>query len=442
MAYTIDNQTYTDLNLTGRYKTNSIFSLFNHTETKGASSMMEKAFTNPYTDAKDINSARDLFIAFGELATVVPISQQDVEDVEAYIGLSSASTTAVSLIEAVRSRLAGIIFSDQTFKSSVEGIKQVQKYLKKINNFVIAAKTAVPVGEMSDKVSVIVDFLSEARIKSFIDASIGGEMSLMKVAEFNTLLRNNYRKELVLSLRLMEEMDFLITVANIGKKHGLVYADALSDSKMTFEIDNMRHPRVPGAVGNDIRMYHDKNLIFLTGANMAGKSTLMKSFGISLYLAHLGFPLAADKMTFTPMDGMFTSINVPDDITQGYSHFYAEVMRVKGVALEVAKKLRLLIIFDELFKGTNVKDAYDGTAAITRSFSKCDKSMFIISTHIMEVGEMLKKECKNVQFKYLPTLLVDGRPKYTYKLTDGIADDRYGMRIINNERIIQIIRGE
>jgi DNA mismatch repair ATPase MutS len=174
---------------------------------------------------------------------------------------------------------------------------------------------------------------------------------------------------------------------------------------------------------------------------MAGKSTFMKAFGIALYLAHLGFPVPADKMEFTPMEGMFTSINVPDDISQGYSHFYAEVMRVKNIAKEVASGKRLMVIFDELFKGTNVKDAYDGTVAITEAFSKCGKCVFIVSTHIMEAGVTLKEQTQNIQFSYLPTVVVNDRPTYTYKLTDGIADDRHGMRIINNERIIEIIKG-
>lgn len=81
----------------------------------------------------------------------------------------------------------------------------------------------------------------------------------------------------------------------------------------------VHHPRIDGAISNDVDVTVDKNVFFLTGANMAGKSTLMKSFGIAVYVAHMGFPVAATSMKFRIQDGMYTSINVPDNINLGYS---------------------------------------------------------------------------------------------------------------------------
>ena len=115
----------------------------------------------------------------------------------------------------------------------------------------------------------------------------------------------------------------------------------------------------------------------------------MKSIGTNLYLAHLGFPVAASQLEFSLLDGLFSSINVPDDIQKGYSHFFAEVLRVKDVALQVRSGKRLLVLFDELFKGTNVKDAYDATLAVTEAFARFRDCLFVISTHIIEVGEAL-----------------------------------------------------
>ncbi len=98
---------------------------------------------------------------------------------------------------------------------------------------------------------------------------------------------------------------------------------------------------------------------------MAGKSTFMKSFGIAVYLAHMGFPVPAAGMKFSVLNGMYTTINLPDNINKGYSHFYAEVVRVRKVAESIGNSKNLLVIFDELFRGTNVKDAYDATVAVT-----------------------------------------------------------------------------
>lgn len=172
---------------------------------------------------------------------------------------------------------------------------------------------------------------------------------------------------------------------------------------------------------------------------MAGKSTFMKSLGTALYLAHMGFPVAASHMEFTAMDGIYTTINLPDNLGEGTSHFYAEVLRVKKMAKELAMGKNLFVIIDELFRGTNVKDAYEATIAITEGFAQKRNSMFVISTHIIEAGEVLKETCPNIAFNYLPTLMNGNLPVYTYTLEEGITADRHGMLIVNNEGIIDLL---
>jgi DNA mismatch repair ATPase MutS len=129
---------------------------------------------------------------------------------------------------------------------------------------------------------------------------------------------------------------------------------------------------------------------------------------------------------------------VADNIGLGYSHFYAEVVRVKQAAEATASGKRLLLMFDELFKGTNVKDAYDGTLAVTEAFSEYTNCLFIVSTHIIEVGDALKGH-RNIQFTYMPTVMQGAKPQYTYKLQHGVTEDRQGMMIIRNEKILSLM---
>jgi DNA mismatch repair ATPase MutS len=137
---------------------------------------------------------------------------------------------------------------------------------------------------------------------------------------------------------------------------------------------------------------------------------------------------------------MFTTINLADNLNMGYSHFYAEVLRLKKVAEQVARTENLIVIFDELFRGTNVKDAYDATVAVTAAFAEKRNCTFIISTHIIEAGEVLREKCDNINFVYFPTVMNGNKPGYTYQLSAGITNDRHGMMIINNEDIIGIIK--
>jgi DNA mismatch repair ATPase MutS len=174
---------------------------------------------------------------------------------------------------------------------------------------------------------------------------------------------------------------------------------------------------------------------------MAGKSTFMKSLSMAMYLAHMGFPVAARHMRFSVLDGMYTTINLPDNLGMGASHFYSEVLRVKKIAAELKHK-HLFVLFDELFRGTNVKDAAEATIAVTEAFAKKSHSIFVLSTHIIEAGEELKKRCANIRFLYLPTRMEGNKPVYSYKLEDGITEDRHGMVIINNEGILDILKNE
>lgn len=440
MPYSTDKQTQDDLNLTGRYKQNSIFALYNKTKTKRAANFLENIFSEPMIDAQSINNRRDVICSLGKFKGDFILTNDLMESVYEYLNTTSSRHYVFALFDTFQTKFSSLIFSKDDFLTLQSGVRNTNILLKRTKVFASQLLPLMHGTEFESKIKFILELFDEDTISNLEKQDFDMENSVFKLALFNQLIRKVYVDKIRQIMHILEQIDCYMSIAKIGQENNFVYADALIQEQTIIDIKNVRHPIVKGCIGNDIFMSESQNLIFLTGANMAGKSTLMKSLGISLYLAQLGFPIPADYMKFTPIEGMYTSINVPDDISQGYSHFYAEVMRVKSVAIEVANKKKLLVIFDELFKGTNVKDAYDGTLTLTKLFAKCSKSVFIISTHIMEAGELLKSECRNIQFKHLPTLLVDDVPKYTYKLSDGIADDRHGMRIINNEKIIDIIR--
>ena len=247
-------------------------------------------------------------------------------------------------------------------------------------------------------------------------------------------------REMKSLLEIIFHLDVCIAVSAVAASRGFCYPEAHKKADNIMDITGLYHPALKQAVANPLSLIQDRNVLFLTGANMAGKSTLMKAFGISMYLAHMGFPVSAERMKFSVKDGIYSSINVPDNLNLGLSHFYAEVLRVKKVAEEASSGKDLVVIFDELFKGTNVKDAYDATLAVTEAFSAYSNCFFVISTHIIEVGKTLKERGDHFQFAYLPTVMEGAIPRYTYSLTEGITTDRQGMMIIENEGIIDLIK--
>ena len=259
---------------------------------------------------------------------------------------------------------------------------------------------------------------------------------------YDRILRFEEREDFLKILHYIYLMDVYIAVARVAKERGFAFASVLSAERNVLKIKGAFHPFLAKPIGNTIEVDENSNIIFLTGANMAGKSTFMKTFSIAIFLAHVGFPVPAKEMEFSARNGMFTTINLPDNLSMGYSHFYAEVLRLKKVVMQLQQTKNLVIVFDELFRGTNVKDAYDATLAVTEAFAGIPNCLFLISTHIIEVGLVLKERCKNIRFVYLPTKMDGNKPVYTYRLAEGITNDRHGMIIIDNERIIDIINGE
>lgn len=172
---------------------------------------------------------------------------------------------------------------------------------------------------------------------------------------------------------------------------------------------------------------------------MAGKSTFLRSLSTALYIAHMGFPVAARAMEFSVLDGIYTTINLPDNLGIGASHFYVEVLRVKKMAQELRTGQSFFILFDELFRGTNVKDAHEATVAVAKGFAGKRNSMFVISSHIIEAADQLSKN-SNIDFWYLPTRMNGNVPEYPYTLEPGVTDDRHGMVIIRNEGILDILK--
>jgi DNA mismatch repair ATPase MutS len=439
MTFFTDIQTRQDLNLLDRYSNKSVYAIFNQVKTSGASRLLEKMFNNPFAGHEAINSRSAIFKFFATLDVEFPIDDEELLTVESYlesggIGFMTSFTSTV--------RIAGlkILGVSEEYDLRIRQIQALFKFCgqtKKLISQILAAGDDNP---LTKELRSAQDFLDKE-----VNADLlynDQEIPLSRLIAHDRKFRVGANGKLLNLLDLVHHLDLYIAVSSVSRKNQFAYAQALPGNSHTLSIIDCRNPLVKYAKGNSIEISEHKNVIFLTGANMAGKSTLMKSVGIALYLAHMGFPVPADQMTFSVMDGLYTSINISDNLEQGYSHFYAEVKRVKDVAEAVASSKKLFVIFDELFKGTNVKDAYDATLAVTQAFAKYKQCGFIISTHIIEVTEELGAFKEDIQFCYLPTEMQDKKPVYTYKLQEGVSDDRHGMVLIRKEGILEMLAME
>jgi DNA mismatch repair ATPase MutS len=291
----------------------------------------------------------------------------------------------------------------------------------------------------SEEIAAMEKLLAHPAFQPVLAEKEKQKFSFATLSAYDQLLRFRERNRLRQLLDHIYLADVFLSVAKTGRERGYSFPQAVARERQTLTLENFWHPSLEKPVKNSLEITPEGNVLFLTGANMAGKSTFMKSLGIAMYLGHMGFPVPASRMEFAVRDGIFTTINLPDNLSQGASHFYAEVLRIKNVARELSRDKYLFVIFDELFRGTNVKDAYEATIAVTAAIARRKNCMFVVSTHIIEAGEKLKEKCGNIRFMYLPTLLENGKPVYTHRLEEGITADRHGMVIINNEGILDIL---
>ena len=441
MSFKVDKQTLNDLVIFGNGRKKSVYDIFNQTLTRGGATLLEDMFLYPLSDTKVINERVDAIRYYKETSADFPFNSSIFDVIEFYLGNTDKRTQLLSQDANLSLHLKNMMGTNTEYTQLLQGIVACIELINTLNDFLNKSDNSVnneTVKDINSNLSELLDFPEWEMFKK----EKGKKISYDKAVIFDRVLRFETRERFKKMLHYIYLMDVYIAVAKAAKNNNFAFPKAVDEESSFLDMKGVYHPFLDKPIANDIFVDEKSKIIFLTGANMAGKSTFMKSFGITIFLAHVGFPIPATEMTFTPKNGIYTTINLPDNLSMGYSHFYAEVLRLKKVALEVSKTQKLIIVFDELFRGTNVRDAYDATIAVTEAFSQVPNCTFLISTHIMEAGEVLAKSCDNINFIYLPTIMEGSVPQYTYRIAKGVTDDRHGMMIINNEKILEIINQE
>lgn len=442
MSFKIDKQTLDDLAIftTGRSK--SVYEIFNRMHTRGGARLLEEMFHYPLSELDAITRRSETIRYFYERGIGFPFRGAIFDAIEFYLGNTDTRTQLMAQDNTLARKVKNVVGSDTEYTQIHNGIMGCLELLNSLEDFLDSSGENGSEGEIAEVNHALKELLVNEKWVWFRDEKGKKKIGYEQAVIYDRVFRFEEGNKLRKILYYIYLIDVYITVAGVARERGFVFAKAHPEEDNVLALKGAFHPFLKKPVGNTISVGKSGNVVFLTGANMAGKSTFMKSFSIALFLAHVGFPVPAEEMEFSVRNGMFTTINLPDNLNMGYSHFYSEVLRVKKVAQQLCQTKNLVVIFDELFRGTNVKDAYDATLAVTEAFAEIPDCLFMISTHIIEVGQVLKERCKNIRFVYLPTVMEGSVPKYTYQLTEGITNDRHGMIIINNERIIEIINGE
>jgi DNA mismatch repair ATPase MutS len=251
-------------------------------------------------------------------------------------------------------------------------------------------------------------------------------------------LRQQYKTDLLELIDIYHRLDAYQSLAMAGKELGLTFPEVSETEEPFMEATGLFHLLLPVPVPYELSLHPSENFIFLTGANMAGKSTFIKTVGIAAYLAHIGMGVPARYMKISLLNGILSNIQITDNLVRGESYFFNEVQRIRNTIETVSRGNKWLILIDELFKGTNQEDAIRCSTAVMEGLSKKRNSLFILSTHLYEIGATLKKY-PNIQFRYFETSVADGELQFSYQLRPGISNDRLGYLILQKEGVLDLL---
>ncbi len=253
--------------------------------------------------------------------------------------------------------------------------------------------------------------------------------------------KNTYMVRMEEWMDLVSEMDAAVSMADFRYNHPeATDAEIVEGEPVVFEAKNLYHPFLgEKAVKNDFTI-RDAHYYIVTGANMAGKSTFLRSLGANYILAMAGMPVFADSLKISRFR-LFSSMRTSDDLTHGISYFNAELLRLEQLMqfCKASQSLRTLIILDEILKGTNSVDKLNGSRLFLEAISK-EPVSGVIATHDLELSKMEQEHgdgavdadpMKHRFHNYCFEIDLGADVTYTYKIQPGVAQNQNATFLLN-----------
>ncbi len=228
------------------------------------------------------------------------------------------------------------------------------------------------------------------------------------------------------------EIEALMSMSVLNHISDEVVFPTIENAPMIFEAEDLGHPLISKEVrvNNSVKM--NKSIFIITGSNMSGKTTFLRTIGINLVIAYCGGAVCSKKMICSKMK-IYTSMRITDDLKAGISTFYGELVRIKEIIEGAARKENMIFLIDEIFRGTNSRDRIEGAFAVIKNLNK-EGVMGAITTHDLELCVLDKaKRIKNYHFE---EYYQDNKIFFDYSLREGVStttNAKYLMKIVGIE---------
>jgi len=433
----IDKTTFNDISIFHAEEEFSIFHKLNFTKTVGGKEWLRRFFAEPHHDLKRITGTQKILktliehldewpaeITNGTILMADKFMEYNLDPVPQ--NRNALNSYTYKLLHS--HDYAMIKYCIKHFADFFRGLKKISFLFSKIDlpqNFLFYI----------DRIEKV---LAEEPLKRLVASPPGEALSIQQNLYFAFYLRTRYKNDTLEMIDVFSRLEAWYSMAVAVKTYNLQFPAFIDREHPFLKAEGLYHLLLQHPVAYDLVMNPDQNFLFLTGANMAGKSTLIKSVGSSVFLAHLGMGVPAKEMQLTLFDGLLTNINVADNIAKGESYFYNEVQRIKNTIYKINDGKKWLVLIDELFKGTNVQDAMKCSLTVIKGLIKIKNSLFILSTHLYEISEELKT-IPNISFKYFETTVTEDQLTFSYQLKEGVSNDRIGYVILTREKVVEML---
>lgn len=415
----------------------SIFDLLNQTRTYGGRDELKQLFTTPCTSLDQIAQRQLLFkFAAKYLDQLnIQVANSYIIAAENHLISNLAWSSAKSWLKRYRQFLRWSWFQPHDFSRLQAGTAALQLVLRTIEQKVSWLLTieSIPT-HLREQVDILHAFFAHSDIKRALKKSD----SLTAILQADFVLRHRWIDKVRIALRLLYQVDAYRAIADFTQTAGWIYPEFIDSEDPVLAISALTHPllNTKTSVSNEFSSATPTILTLLTGGNMSGKTTFLKSCGIAIYLAHIGFAVPAQRLQISLFHRLVTRIHLNDNLALGYSHFYSELIGIKVVAEAIAAKQRVFLIADELFQSTNPNDALlCSRSVIDKLIQQCG-CLFMISSHLPDIGSTYLSN-RNVQFYCFKTQVVDGKLRYSHKIESGIANEQTGFQLLRQANILE-----
>jgi len=257
---------------------------------------------------------------------------------------------------------------------------------------------------------------------NFVSWSLFNGLMLWDILQMKRLehWQVKHKNEIKKWFEVVEEFDSLNSFSNFYFNNKYASFPELQTEKFSIESEDMGHPLInqTSRVNNSICIKPGE-FVVITGANMAGKSTFLRTIVINMIMAMCGAPVCAEKFSFKPIR-IFTSIRTNDSLHKNESYFYSELKRLKYIIETLKSNTKLFVVLDEILKGTNSKDKHRGSEALLKQFISLNTSG-IVATHDVALGKLEETFPQNIKNKSFEVDINGSQLSFDYKLREGVS---------------------